>query len=395
MAKLDVVHGWDQIREYLPADYAVLADQYKQVQTQFGNAKLRDADMLLRFILLHVGANLPLRQTVALAAEAGLPNLSPMRLHKKMCRAAPYLQALVSGMLDWSTAGSLEKWGGYVFTAVDASVVCGPGATGTDARIHTKLRLADVSLASVEVTDETGGETFCRFSWQPGELAVGDRAYCGTRGVMHVVNSGADVLVRYRLGGLPLLDEEDNDIDVLAKARAVLQGAVLDLDVHVPGLERDIPGRLIIMRLPADAAERARQRVRKENGPSTSAQVLEAAGYVILFTTAKRGRLDAERCLQGYRLRWQIELQFKRWKSLCNFDELPNQRDDTILSWLYGKVLLGALLDRMASTPTEISPPERLDSRIQHDAPDVVRPVEAHQHPVPPRHRCSSPTRAA
>lgn len=398
MAKFDVVHGWDQIREYLPADYVVLARKYEQVETKFGNAKIRDADTLLRFILLHVGANLPLRQTVALTAEAGLPNLSPMRLHKKMCRAAPYLQALVNGMLDWSTAGSPEKWGGYVFTAVDATVVCGPGATGTDARIHTKLRVADVSLASVEVTDETGGETFCRFSWQAGELAVGDRAYCGTRGVLHVINSGADVLVRYRLGGLPVLDQQDNDIDVLGKARAVSLGSVLDLDVRVPGLERDINGRLIIMRLPPDAAERARKRVLKDNGSDASEQMLEAAGYVILFTTATRSRLDAERCLQGYRLRWQIELQFKRWKSLCNFDGLPNQRDDTILSWLYGKVLLGTLLDRMASIPTELSPPDELGperGRECHDAPDVLRPVEADEHPVPARHRRSAATRAA
>jgi hypothetical protein len=399
MAKLDVVHGWDQIREYLPVNYAVLADKYEQIETKFGNAKIRDADTLLRFILLHVGANLPLRQTVALTAEAGLPNLSPMRLHKKMCRAAPYLQALVSGMLDWSAVGSPEKWGGYVFSAVDATVVCGPGATGTDARIHTKLRVADVSLASVEVTDERGGETFCRFQWEAGELAVGDRAYCGTRGVLHVVNSGADVLVRYRLGGLPLLDEADNDVDVLAKARTLPLGSVLDLDVHVPGLERDIDGRLIIMRLPPDAAERARHRVRKDNGSSTSEQMLEAAGYVILFTTATRTRLDAERCLQGYRLRWQIELQFKRWKSLCNFDGLPNQRDDTILSWLYGKVLLGALLDRMASIPTELSPPDEhgveRSNRECNDATDVVRPVETHEHPVPARHRRSAATRAA
>jgi hypothetical protein len=398
MAKLDVVHGWDQIREFLPADYAVLANKYGQVETKFGNAKIRDADTLLRFILLHVGANLPLRQTVALTAEAGLPNLSPMRLHKKMCRAAPYLQALVSSMLGWSAAGSPEKWGGYVFSAVDATVVCGPGATGTDARIHTKLRVADVSLANVEVTDDSGGETFCRYQWNAGELAVGDRAYCGTRGVLHVVNAGADVLVRYRLGGLPLLDEEDNDIDVLAKARKVELGDVLDLDVRVPGLERDIDGRLIIMRLAPDAAERGRQRARKENGPNTSEQVLEAAGYVILFTTATRSRLDAERCLQGYRLRWQIELQFKRWKSLCNFDGLPNQRDDTILSWLYGKVLLGALLDRMASIPTELSPPDELGSERSgelNDTPDVVRSVEAHEHPVPTRHRRSAATRAA
>lgn len=398
MGKLDVVHGWDQIRRYLPENYAVLADKHRQIETKFGNAKIRDADTLLRFILLHVGANLPLRQTVALTAEAGLPNLSPMRLHKKMCRAAPYLRELVSGMLDWSAEGSSEKWGGYVFTCVDATVVCGPGATGTDARIHTKLRVADVSLVDVEVTDGSGGETFCRYQWNAGELAVGDRGYCGTRGVLHVVNASADVLVRYRLSGLPLLDDDDEDLDVLAMARTVKLGSMLDIDVRVPGLERDIAGRLIIMRLPPNAAERARQRVRKDNGRTTSPLMLEAAGYVILFTTVPRSRLDAERCLEAYRLRWQIELQFKRWKSLCSFDALPNQRDDTILAWLYGKVLLGALLDRMASIPTEVSPPDELAFRATHElhgSTHVLRPVEANQHSLPARHRRPSPTRAA
>lgn len=390
MGKLDVVHSWDQLRQYLPENYALLADKHGQIETKFGNAKIRDADTLLRFILLHVGANLPLRQTVALAAEAGFPNLSPMRLHKKMCRAAPYLQELVSSMLTWSADGSPEQWGGYVFSVVDSTVVCGPGAIGTDARIHTKLRVADVSLADVEVTDGSGGETFCRFQWSPGELAVGDRGYCGTRGVLHVVNSGADVLVRYRLSGLPLLDEDDEDLDVLALARTVELGQVLDVDVRVPGLERDIAGRLIITRLPPDAAERARQRVRKDNGRTTSALMLEAAGFVILFTTVPRSRLDAERCLKAYRLRWQIELQFKRWKSLCSFDALPNQRDDTTLAWLYGKVLLGVLLDRMATAPIELSPPDQLD-----DPSDVLRPVEGHQHSLPTPHCGSPPTWAA
>jgi IS4 transposase len=59
--------------------------------------------------------------------------------------------------------------------------------------------------------------------------------------------------------------------------------------------------------LPDDAVERARRRLRRELG-SVSAQVMEAAKFVLLFTTATRGRLDAERCLQAYRLRWQIEL---------------------------------------------------------------------------------------
>jgi len=392
MAKLDVVHGWDQLRGYLPSDYAKLAHEHRQVETKFGNAKIKDADTLLRFIFLHVGANLPLRQTVALGAEGGLPSLSPMRLHKKMCHAAPYLRALVSRMLDWSVTGDAEKWGGYVFSVVDATTVSGPGATAADARIHTKLRVADVSLTDVEVTDASEGETFCRFVWEPGELAVGDRAYSSTRGLVHVKAAGADVLVRYRLGSMPLLDEDDNDVDVLEVARSVRRDTVLDLDVRVPATERDIAGRLIITRLSPELADDARRRTLEAAGRRhVSAQMLEACDYSILFTTAPRSRLETVRCLAAYGLRWQIELQFKRWKSLCNFDALPNERDDTILAWVYAKVLLGALLDRMANISTEISPPEHHLSA----ALDVLRPVEADQHSVPAPGRSSTATRAA
>ena len=76
----------------------------------------------------------------------------------------------------------------------------------------------------------------------------------------------------------------------------------------------------------------------------------------MLLTTVPRDRMIASRCLQAYRLRWQIELQFKRWKSLCGFDRLPNYRDDTIVAWLYAKLLLGILLDRMSSIRNELSP---------------------------------------
>jgi len=376
---------WKTLLGCLPSDYEALAAKHRQVQTQYGNAKICDAATLLRFIFLHAGADLPLRQTVALMAEAGGPSLSPMRLHKKMARAAPYLRSLVERMVAWPKEGAPELWGGYLLTAIDATVVCGPGATGTDARIHTKLRIADVSICAVEVTDVTGGETFKRFTWEQGELVLADRAYCSPSGVQHVLDAQADVLVRFRLAGIELHDARGNPIDVLAQVAHLSVGETLDLDVDAKLSRRMAPGRLIAYRLPDDAVERARKRLRRELG-SVSAQVMEAAKYVLLFTTATRGRLDAERCLQAYRLRWQIELQFKRWKSLCGFDVLPNFRDDTTLAWLYAKVLLGALLDRMASIPIETSPPQRHAS-VGHLASDVVRPLEAHEHLVAPPHR--------
>jgi hypothetical protein len=73
----------------LPPDFEALAEEHGQLNAQWPNAKISSASMLLRFILLHVGADLPLPQTVALIAEDGGPRLSAVRLHHRMRRAQP------------------------------------------------------------------------------------------------------------------------------------------------------------------------------------------------------------------------------------------------------------------------------------------------------------------
>ena len=384
---------WQSLVAHFPRDYARLADEHKQLQTQYGNAKFTTADWLLRFILLHAGANLPLRQTVALMAEAGGPTVSAMRLHMKMRRATPYLQALVERMVGWTSEAKPELWAGYSMVLVDATTLCGPGATSTDARIHTKLRAADVSVQEAIVTDLHGGETLKRFSFKPGELVLADRIYSNPGNVAYVREQGADVLLRYNRGSLPL-SYLGQPLNVLKRLRDLAgEGAVLDLPVSFEHDDELRTGRLIATRLAVDEAEKARKRLRKEQGASLSKESLEAAAYVILFTTVPRERMNAARCLEAYRLRWQIELQFKRWKSLCSFDRLPNYRDDTIVAWLYAKVLLGILLDRMSSIRGELSPPvqlapiDRAPRWRRGVAAHGEAAVEDHQHPLSPGHR--------
>jgi hypothetical protein len=380
---------WRAILAHLPGDYARLAQEHKQLQTQYGNAKITTAEWLLRFILVHVGANLPLLQTVTLMAEAGGPKLSAMRLHMKMRRAAPYLQALVERMVPWAAQAKPELWAGYTMTLIDSTVVCGPGSTGTDARIHTKLRAADLTVLDAEVTGASGGETFKRFLFSPGELVIADRGFCNPPNVALATEQGADVLLRYNRGTLPLHAAAGGRLDALATVRALHDEVVLDLPVVFDNDGERIAGRFIAHRLPEDQAAEARKRVRKEHGAKTSSEMLEAAGYVMLFTTVARERMTAAMCLRAYRLRWQIELQFKRWKSLCGFDRLPNYRDDTIVAWLYAKVLLGLLLDRMSSRD-ELSPPVQLEAialrprrpRHRRTAIDGAGTLEAHQHPL-------------
>jgi hypothetical protein len=315
-----------------------------------------------------------------------------MRLHKKMRRASPYLQALVARMVSWTATTKPEQWAGYTMTMYDATTLCGPGATCPDARIHTKMRVADVAVLDAIVTDRSGSETFQQFAFVPNELALGDRAYSNPKEIAYACEQGADVLVRYNRGSLPL-SYQGQPLDVLARLRTLSDGpAVLDLPVSFEHDDERRSGRLIATRLSARKAEKARKRLRKEQGAKITKETLEAAAYVILFTTVPRARMSASRCLKAYRLRWQIELQFKRWKSLCGFDRLPNYRDDTIVAWLYAKVLIGILLDRMSSIRGELSPPVQLapiqrparrPRRRRNTAPDGSTALEANQHAVP------------
>lgn len=375
---------WETILSLLPANWEQLAHQYQQVETKYGNAKITNAADLLRLILVHAAADLPLRQTVAMVAQAGGPSLSPMRLHKKMVRAGDYLHALVTSMVDAPIGLSHERWAGYTATAVDATVICRPGSLFGDARIHHRMRLSDLKYLQVRSTGIDEGETLRGFDFEPGELVVGDRGYCNARGVAHVIDCGADVLIRLNRTAMPLLAlDEKTPIDIMTVLRELPSRGAHQHFVLVPykcGRDtRLLQGRLCMIRLPEHEARKARDRARKEQGADVSDDTLEAAGYVVLFTTTPWQRLSSAQCIELYRLRWQIELQFKRWKSICGFDRMPNFRPDTIASWLYAKILAAVLLDKLTSLHSEVFPPidYDYDDEVDQALPDGTPALEA------------------
>lgn len=301
--------GWKTVKDYLPDDVEELAKEYKVLETQYGEAKITSAEDLLRLILLHAGADLALRQTVTLVAESGGPDVSHVTLHKKMRLAGPFLSAVVGRLTAMSADAAPERWAGYELAVVDGSSFCGPGADGTDARIHLQLRLSDLAILSASAEDRSIGESFKRFPWHTGQLALGDRGYANPPGIMSVVEQGADVLIRVNRTALPLYTPDGERVDLMAWLRSLKsmprERPVL---VRARGSNTEVRGRLIAYRLPEAQVEKARAWVRREHGAKTSAADLEAASYVILFTTVPVERMSMAMCLELYRLRWQVEI---------------------------------------------------------------------------------------
>ncbi len=352
---------WEMITAQLPSVWREMADTHRLFPKKFPEhmgTKITDVEEPLRLVLHHAGTGASLKVTTATAAAAGLVDISHVALHKWMVKIGPYLADLCAHMAYDNAVFASERWAGYEVMSVDASVLTCPGAKGTTARVHYAMRLADLHPVEIHVTDYKGGETYRRFEAVSDQLWVGDRGYANPPGIAFIKDSGAEVLVRHNYGSLPLYNGAGQIFDVRKKlARLKRPGAAREWNVWVcPRDHESIRGRLCAVRLPEDKANEAQERVRREQGKSVTRETLEAAKYVVVFTTVPSSHLDTEQILELYRLRWQVELFIKRDKSIGDLDELPNFKPETIYSWICAKTLLLLIARKIVSSQVSLPP---------------------------------------
>jgi hypothetical protein len=365
---------WEEIERVLPAGWRDLAKELKLVRKfpPHMGTKVTEISEVLRLVLYMVATNSALVVASGTFAAAGLLTLSSVSLHKWMRRLGPYLGELLARMVACEHAAfAPERWAGYVPVLVDATVVNNPGSKGVTVRVHKGLRLCDLRVLQAVVADVKTGETFRNFTPRKGELYLGDRVYANPPGIAWIKAHDADALVRFNRGALPLYDAAGTPMDVfgkLAKLAKPGQPREWQVFVHADGIR--IQGRLVTVRLPKDKAEEARVRARKEQGTSVTEETLRMAEFVVVFTTVPKERLGTELILELYRLRWLLELEFKRDKSITGLDRLPNFRPDTIESWIYAKLLLHQIARKLAASLGDFPPSAIGDAalRVYRDA---------------------------
>jgi hypothetical protein len=342
--------------------------------------------MVLRPLLFRIGVETSLQTAVSttamaresIAAEAGakavetaqLLDLSAPALHFWERKLPGYLSELIARMLGSADMFSPERWHGYEVVVADGTTVTRPGADGTTARVLYALRLSDLSVLGCHATDEHGTESLRIFDVHPGQLWIGDRFYANPYDIAWVVDAGGDVHVRYKFNALPLYDAQGRPFDVMDHVRSLRspeQLAEWSAEVR-PNDHTPIGGRLCAVRLPEEEANKVRDRLRRKEGSNVSSRSLEAAAWLIVFTTAAAERMTTREALDLYRLRWQVELEIRRDKSLGGLDKLPNYRPDTIATWLLGKLLIQQIA-RKAVSPSVAFPPSAVDIAVFFSAP--------------------------
>jgi hypothetical protein len=123
---------------------------------------------------------------------------------------------------------------------------------------------------------------------------------------------------------------------------------VVEHEVWIGSGLAQMPARLIIARKPPEATQRQHQRIHRKasrKGTKTDPRSLRSAGYMMLLTSLPAARANTEEVVRLYRMRWQIELAFKRLKSLGGFADLQASDPRLARSWLLAHLIAATLIE--------------------------------------------------
>lgn len=108
------------------------------------------------------------------------------------------------------------------------------------------------------------------------------------------------------------------------------------------GIEKHIPARLVGFRVPAPVATERRRKLKADaqrKGQTLSAARLALCDWSLFVTNMPEELITSEEILVLARLRWQIELLFKLWKSHGHIDKSRSEKPWRILCELYAKLI--------------------------------------------------------
>ena len=324
-----------------------------------------DAATLLRLALAYGPGGMSLRSAAAWAGVNEIASLSDVALLKRLRAAADWLGDIAGALLQDACAKSAAPTGRRL-RVVDGSSISRPGSAGTDWRLHATYEPALARFTHLEISDARGGESFLRAPLRQGDIVVGDRAYARAPSLEKVVSAGADFIVRTGWTSVRLTTPDGQRVDWNAIYEPMQLDEVCEMNVLVEHSRRkgqDRPplrARLIVKRKDEKATQKAQKAAKRGNQRRCSNRLqpmtLIAAGFVMLLTSVPADELTADEVLRTYRLRWQVELAFKRLKSGMGIHKLPARDERLARSWLTAHLILALMIDE-AVTDVLDSPP--------------------------------------
>lgn len=351
---------WELLTSFFPANWKEMAVESGVLK---GLRKDKSIENIIRTLLIHIGCGYSLRETVLRAKKAKLADISDVGLMKRLKKSKQWLYLLCKSLFE-EQGFQLSTTNEFQVRLFDATNIKEPGKTGSLWRIHYSVSFPSLNCDFFKLTESKGkgtGESFFQYSIKLGDYIIADRGYYTTAGIHHVASKKAYVTVRVNTSHLNLLNVDRKPFSLLDEIASIKKtGTVKSWDVSIPGNNnRHVHGRICVIRKTKEAIDIAHAKAKRKaskNCVKIKPETLEYAKYIIVFTNYPKERFSAFDILEYYRVRWQIELVFKRFKSIAQIGHLPKYDDESSKAWLYGKLFVALLTEKLIRYATSISP---------------------------------------
>lgn len=249
-----------------------------------------------------------------------------------------------------------------------------PGSGGTGPRASLKIQLVfdflhgNLAQFAVRAGNEPDQKYRSYLAVVPkGSLNLLDLGYFCLQSFQKIMDLQAYFLTRY-LHNTGLCTTAGEPLDLLATLQQAGSASV-DLNLLL-GFKKRLPVRLLALKAPQEVADRRRQKARenaRRKGRTLSPRYLALLDWTIFVTNVPAEMLSITQVVVLYRVRWQIELVFKLWKSYCGLNRIAGVRKERVLTELYAK-MIGIVLTHFLIAPLRMpgeAPTNREISPVQ------------------------------
>ena len=353
---------WEVIESFLPARWqwqAKKTGSVKRMRGVDGYAKL------FRLLMLHISGGLSMEQTIVRAKELGIAKITAMALHKRLSTAGAWFEWMCKQLIEERGNCGFENGvlKGRRLLAVDGSDITEPGAKGSTWKLHYAIELPQLRCAHAQFDSCKNAENLNRFPIRKGDVVMADRYYAKRNQLAWLIEQEADAIIRASPNHFPVEqpsgEQSDLPFDWLKHLKKLKGYKPADWTVQFTHQGKSYQVRVCAVRKTKAAQKKALHAIeveaRKKNR-KVRPETLEYAKYVMVVTTLPSELLNARAILEIYRSRWQVELAFKRLKSLLECGCVPKSDPATALAWMQGKLLEALLVEKLLEKAECFSP---------------------------------------
>ena len=277
-------------------------------------------------------------------------NISDTALIKRFIQCKDWIKWLLSEMLPneiihYKKPEDLEP---YRIIAVDASDIVQKGAVKKTWHLHYGVDLFSLTCNQFKLTEQSTGESLKNFEIKEKDLIIADRAYGTITSIEHCLKGGGDFIIRIKNKPFNMYDGQGKKI-LLSDWLKTLGSEAGEISIYIKSSDKKlVPLRICARKKTKEEITIEEKRLKRleSKKQTTYSDDTKFTHQFMFVATSLPALVSAEKVLEFYRLRWQEELIFKRYKSLLGLGNIPTKTKESSEVWLNGKMFLVLLIEK-------------------------------------------------